>query len=157
MARPNYCTAMTPFTLHDELWLPRPVAEIFPFFADAANLEKITPPWLNFHVVTPTPIAIRPGALIDYRIKVHGIPVTWRTEIVEWDPPHRFVDVQLKGPYRLWHHTHTFTEKDGGTLCNDDVRYYPIGGWLIHTLFVKRDVRTIFDYRRQRLTEMFKR
>jgi ligand-binding SRPBCC domain-containing protein len=146
---------MTPFTLHDELWLPRTVAEIFPFFADAANLEKITPPWLSFHVITPTPIEMRPGALIDYQIKIHGIPVTWRTEIVEWEPPHRFVDVQLKGPYRLWHHTHTFTEKDGGTFCTDDVRYYPIGGWLINTLFVKRDVRTIFDYRRQRLTEIF--
>jgi len=146
---------MTPFTLHDELWLPRPVAEIFPFFADAANLEKITPPWLSFQVQTPAPIEMRPGALIDYRLKVHGIPLTWRTEILEWDPPHSFVDVQLKGPYRLWHHTHTFAEKDGGTLCTDDVRYRPIGGWLIDTLFVKRDVKTIFDYRRKRLSEIF--
>ena len=146
---------MTPFTLHDELWLPRPLAEIFPFFADAANLEKITAAVAEFPRRHAHAIAMHPGALIDYRIKVHGIPITWRTEIVEWDPPHRFVDVQLKGPYRLWHHTHTFTEKDGGTLCTDDVRYYPIGGWLIHTLFVKRDVRTIFDFRRQRLTEMF--
>jgi len=143
------------FVLHDELWLPRPVAEVFPFFADAANLEKITPPWLSFHVLTPAPIAMRPGALIDYQLRVHGIPLRWRTEIVAWDPPHRFVDVQLKGPYRLWHHTHTFTEKGGGTLCTDEVRYRPIGGWLVNALFVKRDVRTIFDYRRKRLMEIF--
>ena len=146
---------MTPFTLHDELWLPRPIGEIFPFFADAANLEKLTPPWLNFRIQTPTPIVMHPGALIDYQLKVHGIPLHWRTEILEWDPPHRFVDTQLKGPYQLWHHTHTFTEKDGGTLCTDDVRYYPIGGWLINTLFVKRDVRTIFDYRRKQLLQIF--
>jgi ligand-binding SRPBCC domain-containing protein len=146
---------MTPFTLHDELWLPRPVAEIFPFFADAANLEKLTPPWLSFQVLTPAPIEMQAGALIDYRLKVHGLPLRWRTEIVEWEPPHRFVDVQLKGPYRVWHHTHTFTEKDGGTLCADDVRYYPIGGWLMDTLFVRRDVRGIFDYRRKKLVEMF--
>jgi ligand-binding SRPBCC domain-containing protein len=146
---------MNEFTLHDELWLPRPIAEIFPFFADAANLEKITPSWLNFHILTPAPIAMQPGTLIDYRLKVHGLPLRWRTEIVEWDPPHRFVDVQLKGPYQLWHHTHTFIEKDGGTLCTDDVRYRPIGGWLINTLFVKRDVRTIFGYRRKRLNEIF--
>jgi ligand-binding SRPBCC domain-containing protein len=146
---------MNEFTLHDELWLPRPLAEIFPFFADAGNLEKITPPWLNFHVLTPQPIAMRPGALIDYQIKVHGFPIRWRTEIVTWEPPHRFVDVQLKGPYRLWHHTHTFTEKDGGTLCTDDVRYWPRGGRIINALFVRRDVATIFAYRRQRLSEIF--
>jgi ligand-binding SRPBCC domain-containing protein len=143
------------FTLHDELWLPRPLAEIFPFFADAANLEKITPPWLSFHVVTPAPIEMRPGALLDYQIKVHGIPIRWRTEIVTWEPPHRFVDVQLTGPYRLWHHTHTFVEKDGGTLCTDDVRYWPRGGRIINALFVRRDVATIFAYRRKRLGEMF--
>ena len=146
---------MNEFTLHDELWLPRPVAEIFPFFADAGNLEKITPPWLSFHVLTPAPIAMRPGALIDYQIKVHGLPIRWRTEIVEWEPPHRFVDVQLTGPYRLWHHTHTFTEKDGGTLCADDVRYWPRGGRIINALFVRRDVATIFAYRRKRLGEIF--
>ena len=90
---------MKEFTLHTELWLPRPRDEIFPFFAEARNLEAITPPWLKFEVLTPAPIQMRPGALIDYRIRVHGFPIRWRTEIAEWDPPHRFVDVQLRGPY----------------------------------------------------------
>jgi ligand-binding SRPBCC domain-containing protein len=86
---------------------------------------------------------------------VHGIPICWRTEIAEWQPPHRFVDVQLRGPYRLWHHTHTFEERDGGTLCGDHVRYRPHGGALMHWLFVHRDVERIFQYRQQRLKESF--
>jgi len=96
---------------------------VFPFFAEARNLETLTPPWLKFEVLTPAPIVMRPGTLIDYRIRVHGLPIRWRTEITAWDPPHRFVDVQLHGPYTLWHHTHTFEERDGGTLCLDHVRY----------------------------------
>jgi ligand-binding SRPBCC domain-containing protein len=144
------------YTFHDELWLPRPRAEVFPFFAEARNLEKITPPWLKFEVITPAPIEMRPGALIDYRIRVHGLPIRWRTEIEEWDPPHRFVDVQLRGPYTLWHHTHTFLERDGGTLCRDEVRYRPRGGAIINRLFVQRDVEQIFLYRQKRLREIFK-
>jgi ligand-binding SRPBCC domain-containing protein len=146
---------MKEFTLHAEQWLPRPIDEVFPFFAKAANLETLTPPFLKFHILTPEPVEMRVGALIDYRISVHGLPIRWRTEIVAWDPPHRFIDVQLKGPYRLWHHTHTFAEKDGGTLCTDDVRYHPIGGTLINTFFVRRDIETIFAYRTQRLKELF--
>jgi ligand-binding SRPBCC domain-containing protein len=146
---------MKDYTLHDELWLPRPISDVFPFFAEAANLEELTPPWLKFSVVTPAPIVMRAGALIDYRIRVHGLPIRWRTEILEWSPPHRFVDVQLKGPYTLWHHTHTFEERDGGTMCFDDVRYCPFGGALIHALFVRRDVERIFAFRRQRLQELF--
>jgi ligand-binding SRPBCC domain-containing protein len=146
---------MKEYTLHTELWLPRPRNEVFPFFAEARNLEAIIPPWLKFEVLTPAPIKMRPGALIDYRIRVHGIPIRWRTEIAEWQPPHRFVDVQLCGPYRLWHHTHTFEERDGGTLCGDHVRYRPRGGALIHWLFVRSDVERIFQYRQQRLKELF--
>jgi ligand-binding SRPBCC domain-containing protein len=146
---------MKEFTLQAELWLPRPITEIFPFFAKASNLEELTPPWLKFEVVTPEPIVMRQGALIDYRIRVHGLPIRWRTEILEWDPPHRFVDVQLKGPYTLWHHTHAFDERDGGTLCRDAVRYRPFGGALIHALFVRRDVERIFAFRRERLLELF--
>ena len=93
--------------------------------------------------------------LIDYRISIHGFPIGWRTEIVEWDPPHRFVDEQLKGPYTLWHHTHSFEERDGGTCCRDDVRYRPYGGMLMNALFVRRDVKRIFAYRRKRLNELF--
>jgi ligand-binding SRPBCC domain-containing protein len=146
---------MKEYTLHDELWLPRPISEVFPFFAEAANLEELTPPWLKFSVVTPGPIVMRAGALIDYRIRVHALPIRWRTEILEWSPPHRFVDLQLKGPYRLWHHTHTFAERDGGTMCSDDVRYHPFGGALIQALFVRKDVERIFAFRRQRLLELF--
>jgi ligand-binding SRPBCC domain-containing protein len=143
------------FALQTELWLPRPPAEVFPFFAEARNLESLTPPWLNFEVLTPAPIAMRAGALIDYRIRVHGFPIRWRTEIAEWQPPHRFADVQLRGPYTLWHHTHTFEDRDGGTLCGDQVRYRPRGGALVHWLFVRRDVQRIFRYREQRLREIF--
>jgi ligand-binding SRPBCC domain-containing protein len=146
---------MKEFLLRTELWLPRPRAEIFLFFAEARNLERITPAWLNFEVLTPAPIMMRPGALIDYRIRVHGIPVRWRTEIAEWDPPHRFVDVQLRGPYKLWHHTHAFEDRDSGTLCVDEVRYRPRGGALIHWLFVRRDVERIFAYRQQVLADTF--
>jgi hypothetical protein len=143
------------FRLQSETWLPRRQSEIFPFFAEARNLQELTPPWLKFEVLTPAPIVMRPGALIDYRITVHGLPLRWRTEITDWDSPHRFVDVQLRGPYTLWHHTHTFEERDGGTLCGDVVRYRPRGGTLINWLFVRRDVERIFCYRQQRMKELF--
>ncbi len=146
---------MKEFLFETELWLPRPRAEVFSFFADAHNLETITPPWLNFEVLTPAPIAMRPGALIDYRIRIHGVPVRWRTEISEWHPPYQFVDEQLRGPYKLWHHTHTFEERDGGTLCADRVRYWPRGGALMNRLFVRRDVGKIFQFRRQQLLVRF--
>jgi ligand-binding SRPBCC domain-containing protein len=145
---------MGEFKIQTDLWLPRPRYEVFRFFAEARNLQTLTPPWLKFEVLTPTPIAMRPGTLIDYRIRVHGLPIRWRTEIAEWDPPHRFVDVQLRGPYTLWHHTHTFMERDGGTLCLDCVRYRPRGGALINSLFVRRDVERIFQYRQQRMQEL---
>ena len=146
---------MKPYTLHDELWLPRSRSEVFAFFADVRNLEALTPPWLEFEILTPGQIEMRPGKMIDYRIRIHGIPIRWRTEIAEWQPPHYFVDRQLRGPYSLWHHTHTFEERDGGTLCLDDVCYRPLGGALVHWLFVKRDVERVFAYRRQRLGELF--
>ena len=148
---------MNEYPLTREQWLPRPRNEVFPFFSEARNLEELTPPWLKFEVLTPAPIAMQRGTLIDYRIRVHGIPIGWRTEIIEWNPPDRFVDVQLNGPYKLWHHTHTFTEKDGGTLCRDEVRYWPRGGALMNWLFVRRDVERIFQFREQRLTEIFGR
>lgn len=139
----------------DELLLPKPRAEIFPFFAEARNLETITPPWLRFEVLTPAPIVMRTGALIDYRIRVHGLPIRWRTEIAAWDPPHRFIDVQSSGPYKLWHHTHSFEERGGSTLCRDEVRYSPRGGALMDWLFVRRDVERIFAFRREKLRELF--
>jgi len=140
---------------HAELWLPRPRGDVFRFFSDALNLETITPPWLSFEVLTPGPIPMKTGALIDYRIRLRGFPIRWRTKIIEWDPPHGFADVQLRGPYKLWHHVHRFEERDGGTLCLDDVRYRPRGGALVDWLFVRRDVERIFEFRRQRLMQIF--
>jgi ligand-binding SRPBCC domain-containing protein len=133
--------------------LPLPPEEVFPFFGDALNLEAITPPWLGFRVVTPGPIEMAAGAGIEYRLRLHGIPIRWRTTIAVWDPPHRFVDVQLSGPYRMWHHTHDFEPAaDGGTLMRDTVRYaLPFGplGAAAHRVLVRRDLEAIFDYRRE--------
>lgn len=140
-----------------QLWLPLPREKIFPFFADAANLEAITPKWLNFYTLTPSPIEMRAGTLIDYRLKIRGIPVKWRTHICVWEPPYRFVDEQVLGPYHKWVHEHTFEEKDGGTLCIDRVEYIVPGGWLIDKFFVRNDVERIFAYRRERLEEMLLR
>jgi ligand-binding SRPBCC domain-containing protein len=146
---------MKEFYFQAEQWLPRPVEEVFAFFSETRNLETLTPSWLRFEVLTPAPIAMQAGTLIDYRIRVHALPVRWRTEIVEWNPPHRFVDVQLRGPYTLWHHTHTFESLEGGTLCRDQVRYRPRGGALMNWLFVRRDVQQIFAFRRQQLARLF--
>ena len=143
------------FVLKCSVVLPQPRARVFEFFADAFQLEQITPPWLNFRVLTKAPIGIQAGCLIDYRLKLHGIPIRWRTEISSWDPPTAFVDRQLKGPYLLWEHLHTFEETDGGTLCRDEVRYRVPGGWLIERLFVRPDLRRIFEYRHQKMLELF--
>lgn len=146
---------MRVFQFECEQFLPRPVAEVFPFFADARNLQAITPPWLNFEVLTPGDVEMKAGALIDYKLRVRGIPLRWRTLIREWEPPHRFMDEQLRGPYQQWIHEHTFTEKDGGTLARDKVSYAVPGGALINALFVRRDVERIFAFRRQKLAELF--
>jgi len=138
-----------------EQWLPATRDKVFPFFADAANLQEITPPWLDFRVATPQPLAMRVGALIDYRLKVHGIPLRWRSEITAWEPPHRFVDEQQRGPYRLWIHEHLFEERDGGTLVVDRVRYAVPGGALINWLFVRHDIARIFAHRTAALRQRF--
>jgi len=145
---------MNSYTFAAELWLPRLPEAVFRFFGEARNLEAITPPWLRFEVLTPAPIEMQTGTLIDYRIRVHGIPVRWQTEILDWNPPHRFVDVQRRGPYTRWHHTHTFVELDGGTMCVDQVQYRPRGGALMNWLFVRRDVEKIFAYRAMRLRDL---
>lgn len=131
--------------------LPGTPEEVFRFFADAFNLERITPPWLRFRVLTPAPVEMRAGTLLEYRLRLHGLPVRWLTRIDAWEPPHRFVDLQLRGPYRLWHHTHTFEPDGDGTLMRDVVRYaLPLGplGAGAHAAFVRRDVARIFDFRR---------
>jgi ligand-binding SRPBCC domain-containing protein len=138
-----------------ELWLPVLPEEVFPFFADAANLEAITPPWVNFRIVTPQPVRMGVGALIDYRLRVRGLPMRWRTLISAWEPPHRFVDEQLRGPYRQWIHEHTFEAKDGGTLARDRVQYAVPFDTLVHRLWVKPDIERIFAHRERVLRERF--
>ena len=129
------------------MWLPENRQAVFDLFADAFKLENLTPPFLQFRVVTPKPIDMRLGRLIDYRMRLHGMPIRWRTEITEWEPPFRFEDSQVRGPYSMWIHSHTFEESGGGTLVRDVVRYSVPGGPLIHSLLVKRDLRRIFEYR----------
>ena len=146
---------MRVFHLEAELWLPIPRAEVFPFFADAGNLEQITPPWLKFEITMPRPISMKPGALIDYRISLRGLPLRWRTEISVWEPPFRFVDRQLRGHYRQWVHEHTFEERDGGTLCTDRVDYAVLGGAVVERLFVRRDVLRVFEHRTAALRSHF--
>lgn len=141
----------------DSCWVPQPLEKVFQFFSQAENLETITPPWVGFHVVSKSTDSIQKGTLIDYRLKVHGVPVRWRTEIAEWNPPHRFTDIQLKGPYQKWHHTHTFESLKGGTLIQDQVLYrLPLGvlGRLAGGAFVKKDVAQIFAYRTARVCEL---
>ena len=138
-----------------ELWLPLPPAELFSFFGDAANLDALTPPWLHFHIVTPRPIAMRAGTLIDYRLRVRGLPLRWRTRINEWQPPFRFVDEQLRGPYRQWLHEHTFTPHDDGTLARDVVRYAVPFDFLTHRWLVRPDIENIFQFRSEALRRLF--
>jgi ligand-binding SRPBCC domain-containing protein len=140
-------------------WLPRQREEVFRFFSDARNLQRITPAFLHFDVLTPGPLTMGAGALIDYRLKLRGIPLRWRTEITMWEPPVRFVDVQLRGPYAEWVHTHTFEEEDGGTLVRDAVRYRLWGPEfltrIINKILVAPDTKRIFEFRHQALEEIF--
>jgi ligand-binding SRPBCC domain-containing protein len=142
------------FVLEARLRLERPLEPVFAFFADAGNLDALTPPWLHFRILTPLPIEMREGAIIDYRLRLRGVPIRWRTEITEWDPPRRFVDVQRRGPYTLWRHEHRFSSVDGGTLVEDHVRYRIRGGRVVHALFVRGDLERIFRHRQSRVREL---
>src|SRR4051794_31014227 len=126
------------YRFDSELWLPQRREKVFEFFADARNLETITPEFLSFHVITPSPIRMQPGARIEYRLRVHGLPFRWESEITTWEPPRCFVDEQRRGPYRSWRHEHRFEEHGGGTRCIDEVVYAVPGGALFHRLFVRR-------------------
>ncbi len=147
------------YLLRREVVVPAPLDAVFAFFADAGNLERLTPSTTGFVILTPRPIDMHAGTLIDYRIRIAGIPTPWRTLIETWDPPHAFSDVQLRGPYRRWDHRHTFTAVDAGhTRVRDEVFYeMPFGplGRLAHALFVKRMLDAIFDYRTQALAAIF--
>lgn len=149
---------MPEYKLRRQQFIPKNIETVFAFFADAANLEYLTPPWLHFKIRSQLPIIMKTGALIDYSIRWRLMPLTWQTEILEWTPPYRFVDQQIKGPYRLWHHTHTFEVNAGGTLMTDFVRYalaYGPLGSIARRLIVKRDLNAIFDYRFSRIAERF--
>lgn len=138
--------------------IERPREEVFAFFSDAFNLERITPAFLNFRILTPAPIEMAAGTLIDYSLSLHGIPMKWRTRIEEFTPNERFIDVQLKGPYRLWHHTHTFEDHPDGTLMRDIIDYeMPFGplGTLARALVVRRQLEEIFDYRVEMIDSFF--
>jgi len=145
-------------TLRREQWIARPIDEVFQFFVDAHNLEEITPPWLNFRIRSVSSVSVREGTEIIYQLQLHGIPIRWKTEIRKWNAPYRFVDVQRSGPYRLWHHTHRFEAHGNRTKMIDVVRYrLPFGvlGRIVHALKVRRDVQQIFDYRRQKIEQLF--
>lgn len=151
--------------LESQVVVPRTLEEVFPFFSKAENLNELTPPWVNFKILTPLPIDMKPGAVIDYRIKVRGVAMRWRTVIAVYEPPHRFVDEQVRGPYGLWHHTHEFqrTPDGRGTVCIDRVRYAlkpgvlsrsPLGT-LVRNVMVGPDCQRIFEYRGKRMLELF--
>ena len=137
-------------TIEREQVVPQDADQAFAFFADAFNLEAITPPWLRFRILTPRPIAMREGALIDYRLSLHRVPCRWHTRIDAWEPGRRFVDRQISGPFGVWEHTHTFEAVRGGTLIRDHVVYrMPLGplGEIGRRVLIGRDLERIFDYR----------
>ena len=141
---------MRVYMLEREQLVAAPLPDVFEFFAQARNLERITPPWLSFEVVTPEPIAMGAGTRIEYRLRLHAIPLRWVSRIEEWERDRAFVDRQLRGPYRLWHHRHEFEARDGATLVRDRVRYaLPLGplGRIAHAALVRRDLDRIFDHR----------
>ena len=150
---------MTPsYHLERTQFIPRPRAEVFAFFSDAANLEALTPPWLHFKILTPRPIQIAAGTLIDYRLRMFGIPFYWQTRIEEFEPGVRFVDSQVRGPYAQWWHVHEFCETSTGTEMIDRVDYrMPWGplGAVTHAILTRQQLQTIFAYRQQRIEDIF--
>jgi len=146
------------YHLKRQLLIRKPLQEVFAFFSRPENLSDITPRALHFQMLTPTPITMKDGAVVDYTIRPFGLPLRWTTMITEFSPPQRFVDLQLRGPYAYWHHTHSFSETDDGTMVTDEVHYaLPLGiiGRAAHALFVKRQLQYIFDHRQEILEALF--
>jgi len=132
--------------------LRHPLDEVFAFFSQARNLGRITPSWLSFNVLTPEPISMQVGTLIEYKLRVHGVPLRWVSRIEAWEPGRAFIDRQIRGPYALWHHRHTFEAAENGTIVRDTVDYgLPLGplGELAHRLFVRHDLERVFEYRHE--------
>lgn len=149
---------MKTYIFEKESFIKQSPEKVFEFFSQAENLEKVTPTRLQFKILTSLPIEMHVGCLIDYQLKIYGIPISWQTEITAWDPPHRFADIQAKGPYRRWIHEHRFEKVAGGTRMLDIVEYAIPGGLfapIIHTLFVKNDIEKIFTYRESKYEEIF--
>lgn len=144
------------YKLYTSIKFNKPVEEIFDFFCKAENLEKITPPYLNFKILTPLPIVMNKSALIDYKISLNKIPMKWRTLISEWNPTSSFTDTQIKGPYLKWEHTHKFTPINENLCKMEDIVYYSVpGGAIINFLFVEKKLREIFSYRKEIMLELF--
>ncbi|MBL8858332.1 MAG: SRPBCC family protein [Planctomycetes bacterium] len=141
--------------LERELIVPRGIDEVFAFFCDPKNLDHLTPPWMHFHIVGSSTPTIGEGTLIDYKLKVRGIPLRWRSRILDWNPPYHFADEQVRGPYRSWLHHHTFEDLGGKTRVGDSVRYSVLGGAFVNRLLVRPDIERIFDYRLEQLTKIF--
>lgn len=149
---------MTPFLLRTEQFVPQPLERVFEFFSQAENLQQLTPSWLHFRILSVDPAPIRKGTWIRYRLRWRVFPIHWTTEIIEWEPPNRFVDLQLRGPYKLWHHEHCFLAEGNGTRIIDEVRYLlPFGtvGRIAHRLRISNDVQTIFAFRKQAVRNLF--
>ena len=146
------------YELNSSQFIPKPIEKVFSFFSKPENLEDITPENLHFTIITPLPIIMAVGQIIDYRIRIRGFPIHWRSEIDSYDPPYSFVDEQIKGPYSLWYHTHEFIEKNKGTLIYDNVKYkIPFGylGKIANLLWVARDLDKIFLYRKRAIANFF--
>lgn len=151
---------MSLVVFHCEHFLAYPRERVFEFFKKPENLNQVTPLNLGFKILTPSPVLMEKGSVIDYMIRLHGFPMKWRTVISNYDPPHSFTDIQVKGPYKTWIHTHNFVEKDGGTLMTDKVEYeVPMGflGDVIRFLFVRREVEKIFNYRKKVISDIFEK
>jgi len=146
---------MREFIYEQTQTIDAPLDRVFSFFSDARNLTTITPEWIDFRIRTPQPIDMKEGLRIDYSLKIHGLPLRWQSEITRWDPPHRFVDEQRKGPYKYWVHEHSFADENGRTRVGDRVRYAVPGGVIVQRLFVARDIKRIFEFRKQKLREIF--
>lgn len=148
---------MRTYILEREQWLPRTVNEAYSFFSRPENLQLITPSWLDFRMVQ-APEVLAAGSLIHYRLRWHGMPIRWTTEIIEWNPPHGFVDRAVSGPYALWNHQHWFVAEDGGTTMRDRVTYgLPLGwaGSIANWVVVKRDTEKLFDFRAEAMRRLF--